>query len=313
MPTKRALTSLLIFPAVLAAQNFRFGAFGDMPYNAELAIRFERLIEDLNHQKMAFVINVGDLRAGDENCGDSDLEMRLNRLAKIKLPMAFTPGDNDWTDCHRKNSGSFDPLERLQLLRKKLFSPDRPIGRPVAGVRRQNDSYPENAIWSRQNIVFATIHVIGSNNNLGRNADNDAEFRARNSANLAWLKETFAAARKANAAGVVLTIHANMTFDRPVSQARDGFSDFIEQLEVETVAFDKPVLLIHGDHHTFRVDKPLKAKASGLRIENFTRLEVFGSQDIHWVRIDVSPQNPELFAIHPVLVPGNRVSRLRKP
>jgi hypothetical protein len=313
MTLPRKLAALLFLPAILAAQNFRFGAFGDMPYNAELAIRFERLIEDLNRQPMAFVINVGDLRAGDENCGDADLDLRLNRFQKLKHTMVLTPGDNDWTDCHRPQMGSFDPLERLRVLRKRLYSTSLTPGRPIPSLRRQNDSYPENAIWSERNIVFAALHVIGSNNNLGRNAENDAEFRARNDANLAWLKEAFAVAKKSNAAGVVLTLHASMTFDRPPGQPQNGFSGFLDLLEVETVAFDKPVLLIHGDHHTFRVDKPLKAKTSGLRIENFTRLEVFGAQDIHWVRIDVAKENPDLFAIHPVLVPGNRVSRMRKP
>jgi hypothetical protein len=63
------------------------------------------------------------------------------------------------------------------------------------------------------------------------------------------------------------------------------------------------VLLVHGDTHFFKLDKPL-LKQDDL-IENFTRLETFGSPNVHWVRVTVDPASREVFTVHPMLVKGN--------
>jgi hypothetical protein len=297
---------LLIALSTICAkgQTFRFAAFGDMPYDAELAKKFESLIEDVNRAKVRFAINVGDLRSGDESCSDQDLELRLNRLARIEHPLIVTPGDNDWTDCHRPAMGGFDPLERLVVLRSKLYPSDRSLGRKTIPLLRQNDKYPENTRWTESGIVFTCLHVIGSNNNFGRNQANDAEFQARDAANREWLKAAFAEARRIEARGMVLVLHANMKFESPLNDfGRSGYRAFLELLEDEMSNLDRPILLIHGDRHTFRVDKPFLSRSTGARLVNLTRLELFGAKDIHWVRVDVDPGSPELFVIHPVLVP----------
>ncbi len=60
---------------------------------------------------------------------------------------------------------------------------------------------------------------------------------------------------------------------------------------------------MHGDTHFFKLDKPL-IKQSDL-IENFTRLETFGSPNVHWVRVTVDPNAREVFTVHPMIVKGN--------
>jgi hypothetical protein len=86
-----------------------------------------------------------------------------------------------------------------------------------------------------------------------------------------------------------------------------GFEEFLAALEEETQKFGKPVVLAHGDSHYFRVDKPLpRADADGNRrprLVNFTRVENFGSPDVHWVRAIVDPRDPELFRFKPEFVP----------
>lgn len=296
----------LTFGAV--AQSFSFAAFGDMPYDRDLAKKFEFLIDDVNRAKVRFAINVGDLRSGDESCSDKDLDFRIKRLARIAHPMIVTPGDNDWTDCHRPAMGRFDSLDRLTLLRAKLYPASGAFGQKNLRVARQSDArqyekYPENSRWSEAGIVFACLHVIGSNNNFGRNEANDAEFRERDAANREWLKQTFAEARKTGARGLVLVLHANMKFELPLTDSgRSGYKAFLESLEDEMDTFARPILLIHGDHHTFRVDKPFLGRRTGARLVTLTRLELFGAKDIHWVRVDVDSDSPELFVIHPVLV-----------
>ena len=75
----------------------------------------------------------------------------------------------------------------------------------------------------------------------------------------------------------------------------------------------KPVVLVYGDSHYFRVDKPLQ-DAQGRRVENFTRVETFadnaanGLNDVHWVKVLVDPKSRDVFAFQPQIVPANRVA-----
>jgi hypothetical protein len=68
----------------------------------------------------------------------------------------------------------------------------------------------------------------------------------------------------------------------------NGFTEVRMLLEKETIAFGKPVVLVHGDSHFFRIDKPLPARVQGApirpSIENFTRLETFGTPNHHGSR-----------------------------
>jgi hypothetical protein len=67
-------------------------------------------------------------------------------------------------------------------------------------------------------------------------------------------------------------------------------------LEKETIAFGKPVVLVHGDSHFFRMDKPLPLRAQGApnlpALENFTRVETFGTPNHHWLQVTVDPNDP---------------------
>ncbi len=60
---------------------------------------------------------------------------------------------------------------------------------------------------------------------------------------------------------------------------------------------------MYGDTHFFKLDKPLLDQAHLL--EKFTRLETFGSPNVHWVRVDVDPTTQYVFTFTPELVPGN--------
>jgi hypothetical protein len=98
----------------------------------------------------------------------------------------------------------------------------------------------------------------------------------------------------------------------------DGFHDLLSQLRDETIAFGKPVVLVHGDSHYFMIDKPL-LDSQGRRVENFTRVERYGdhtfsahpewdTNDVHWVKALVDPQSRDVFAFQPQVVPANRVA-----
>jgi hypothetical protein len=66
-----------------------------------------------------------------------------------------------------------------------------------------------------------------------------------------------------------------------------GFRQLLAAMAKETLGFDGEVLLVHGDTHRFRVDAPLHDPATGALVANFTRVEVFGSPGMNWVRIRV--------------------------
>jgi hypothetical protein len=110
-------------------------------------------------------------------------------------------------------------------------------------------------------------------------------------------------------AGVVISMQANPNFELPASdQQRQGFNAVLARLAERSLAFGKPVLLTHGDSHYFRVDKPmfLPHLPTGVSaLENFTRLENFGSPSVHWVEVFVDARDPEVFTVVPHIVKGN--------
>ncbi len=76
----------------------------------------------------------------------------------------------------------------------------------------------------------------------------------------------------------------------------------------------KPVLFIHGDTHTYRLDTPL-VDAAGIPVGNLTRLETFGSPFVGWVEVSVDPGDPRLFTFEPhlaALVPLTAIGRGRR-
>jgi hypothetical protein len=58
-------------------------------------------------------------------------------------------------------------------------------------------------------VTFATLHVVGSNDNKGRTPEMDAEQAERTKANIAWMKKVFAVAKAKNSIGLVLLTQAN--------------------------------------------------------------------------------------------------------
>ena len=138
-------------------------------------------------------------------------------------------------------------------------------------------------------------------------ATSNAEYLERDVANIAWLKEGFALAKAQKSPGLVVAFQADPGFDLPETEIDErqhpsvsGYTQFLAQLVSETEQFKGQVLLVHGDTHYFKVDKPLYNPAKAL--PNLTRVQTFGSPSIHWVRVSVDPRTPNVFSIQPVMV-----------
>ena len=111
----------------------------------------------------------------------------------------------------------------------------------------------------------------------------------------------------------MIAMQANPNFELPApAQQRQGFNRVLERLGERAQAFGRPVLLAHGDSHYFRLDKPLqRALAAGgsAMLENFTRVENFGSPGVHWVEIAVDLRDPGVFQVIPHIVRDNVLAR----
>ncbi|MFN8814922.1 MAG: metallophosphoesterase family protein [Acidobacteriota bacterium] len=301
-------------------QRFEFAAIGDQHYGATGIAKWPALQASINRSAATqFVVHTGDIKSGSTVCDDAMFANRLRDFNNFEMPMILTPGDNEWTDCHRENNGSYDSLERLRYLRSVFYPNNQSLGRRKLTLSQQSEdrrysTYVENAMWSQGNILFATVHLVGSNDNLGRNAVNDAEWAERTAANFNWLKTIFSVARDNEFGGVVLVMQVNPGFSGQrvrVSQLLAGLRDSFFVLEDEVITFGRPVLVIHGDSHEFHFDKPLLGTRSGLPIDNLTRVEVPGSADVHWVRIFVDPGKTQLFGIEHVDVVENYFPQTR--
>ena len=309
-----------------AAAPYEIGLWGDLPYSAEQrATGMPSLIDDMKAEGLAFSVHDGDIKAGGERCDDPIYTQFEGYLNALDAPAFYTPGDNEWTDCDRPAAGGYDSEERLEHIRTELFDTPYSFGRRRVRAEVQAPPYVENRRWQTGPVTYATLHVVGSDDNLGDVAPDPAEHAARSAATIRWLRETFAAARQRRSAGVLLTIQANPGFDlsdptraptrdprtlAPSGTTGGGFVAFLDAQREETIAYGKPVVLVHGDSHYFRVDKPL-LDASGYRIQNFTRLETPGNNaetannDVHWVRVSVDPSEPEVFTFRQEVVAAN--------
>ena len=56
--------------------------------------------------------------------------------------LVYTPGDNEWTDCHRLLAGAYDPLDRLHFIRTHYFRTAESLGRQPIRLERQADVMP---------------------------------------------------------------------------------------------------------------------------------------------------------------------------
>lgn len=295
---------------------FSFVALGDTPYFIpEDYTKFDRLIDAINREKPAFSVHIGDIKAANAPCSEEIYARVLGQFARFEGPLLYTPGDNEWTDCYREKAGGHDPLERLARLRQLFFAnPTQSLGKLPLSVESQSRvmpekfrAYVENQRFEKNGVLFATVHIVGSNNNFEtRDAKTAMEFFERDAANVAWIRAAFEKASASGAKAVVLAWQADLWDTRqrePFVPRTSGFVNTIRAVERGAKAFGKPVLVIYGDEHVFRLgpflDTSLKA------VPNVTALQVMGEHDVHGVKVGVDPETPGVFSFTPLIVPEN--------
>ena len=308
-----------------SSATYTVAVLGDVPYTAAQLGVMPALVALINDDpKVDLVVHVGDIKMGrDAPCTDEYFGVIRSIFDEFKDPLVYTPGDNEWTDCHvaRFNNGLYTPTERLQAVRTLFFPvPGQTLGGRSKQLLTQADDpanavHIENVMWMESQVVFAAVHVVGSNNNLapwgtplpanaGDYPSQAAEYAARAQANAAWIAKAFATATEHDAAGVVLIMQADMW---AIGMGPlDGTDALVQQIGTLAAAFGKPVLILAGDSHVYRVDQPFSPTSPLFALhpstpvaENVTRIVTDGGIPgrTEYIRLTISPvRGQQLFS-----------------
>jgi hypothetical protein len=321
-------------------EKLTIAVFGDWPYNQNLLNNAGLLIDSINSDPdVSLVIHVGDIHSGSMPCTSAGILPPLPasnpgwnqavyfQFQQFKRPVVYTPGDNEWSDCHKtKEFASGGPLKELASVRSLFFArPGKTLGLEDKDVWSQakyfDSAYPsdaeyvENMIWEDGKVVFATVNMPGSNNDTlpwTNGYENEAlhaqEVANRTAAALRWLNAAFGLAASRHSRAVVIALQADMWDPEALAPGGDGLSaytPFVQQLAALSLQFGKPVLLLNGDSHKFGADRPLAGPNSSTGIihptpavPNLSRITVQGSTNkpAEWLRLTIDPRTPGVFS-----------------
>lgn len=288
--------------------EFSFVAIGDVPYTKKDKNRFPKLIDTINNLKPSLLIHVGDLKQGSQACGKPVFEKVRTELNRFKGPVVYTPGDNDWVDCGKKNHDHNTQAKVLAIIRKLFFSKKKPrtLGaksQNVLGQAKEDDRFEpfvENLAFVIKGVLFLPLHVVGNETELKKNSKTQPEHDARMRANLAWLKEGVAYANKKSCRAIVIVTHANLRYYKKSSK-RKGFADIHRAIGQAALNFKNPILLIQGDKHEFIIDHPPLHPRFKHGAPNVMRLQVMGGKKVvEGVLVRVSDNKKAMFSFNPV-------------
>ena len=308
VPAVAALIALTSLPASAGSPSSRGAApvevalIADTPYGDAQRRQFPALVDAINADpQVRMVLHAGDVKSGGSTCDDgrfADLAALYDTFAD---PFVLIPGDNEWADCHRTAAGGYLPTERLDAVRRVFYpEPGRTLGRRTTSVTTQADDpahrpYVENVRFTLSRVTVATVHVVGSENDLdpwsqlpgGDRPDlRLAEFTARNAAALDWIDAAFDQAEATRARGVLLMMQAE-----PL--ASPGFQAVRDRIVERSREFGRPVLLVHGDEHRY------EQEPSYAGVPNLTRLETFSETAVDWLRLTIDPRDAAVFSWAP--------------
>ncbi len=159
---------------------------------------------------VSVVLHVGDIHSGKQYCTEAYDRTILSQWTAFKHPIVYTPGDNEWSDCHKVKQGGGaynpttgaidyvvdaagnkvsyaggDPIANLELVRSIFFAiPGKTIVGSMSVHSQAQDfdpaypsdrKYVENVWWEKSKVVFITLNIPGGSNN-----DKDVWYGAPN-------------------------------------------------------------------------------------------------------------------------------------
>jgi len=295
-----AATTGALLPAT-ASVPYSFAVIGDLPYGPPEYALFANRIDQLNSaENVQMAVHLGDITSGGVlgNCTDEYNATIKSEFDRFAGPFVYTPGDNEWADCLRSGTGPADPWTRLAAVRQTFFpTPGMTLGSTPMAVTAQ-EGYPENISFDQGGLSVAVVHLIGSNNGLTAwpglktaTPEQLSEMNARVAADITIMRDTFARAKAVGSRGVLILTQANV-FSGSSATYKSAFKPFVVALAAEARAFRLPVLLINGDTHTYKKDKPLtlstwkKFYGVTTSVSNLTRVVVKAGTS-EWLRVTV--------------------------
>jgi hypothetical protein len=314
------------------AGDLDYAVIGDTPYGTAKLERFPADVAKINADPtVQRVLHLGDIKSSSSRCDTSYYETIRRLFDRFADPLVYTPGDNEWTDCHDRDNGGYQPAgprvtgppvltpgpSRLDEVRRIFFDrPGRTLGGPAV-VQAQQRPFVENVRWTAARTDFGTLNVPGANNDLvpwfgsaetpALRAARTNEFSRRDAANIAWLGGLFDHAERTHAKAVVVAIQADMW--EPVSTGDrtqySGYAGLVRALATRARHFGRPVLLLNGDSHVYESDRPLadpsaaNSRAYGVTkpVPNLRRVTVDGSDEANdYLRLRIEPGSPAVFS-----------------
>lgn len=244
--------------------------------------------------KVRLVLHTGDIHSGSNFCTLAYNRAISELWRQFKDPLVYTPGDNEWADCHKAGEGgnvidsngnyvdyaNGNPVANLALLRAMFFpAPGETLGVRKMRVTSQglafdinhpsDAEYVENVMWEQSRVLFVTMNIPGGSNNdddiwygtsAGRTGAQIQEVAQRTAADLRWLDAAFAKAQAHGDRAVVIMEQADMwDLDGKPQTHIANYEVFTDRIADNAKKFAGPVLLINGDSHNYRSDNPLKA------------------------------------------------------
>jgi hypothetical protein len=311
----------------VSSAAIRYAVFGDTPYGNPQIENFSNDVAEINADpQVALTMHLGDIKDSTSPCKTSYIKSIRSDLDRFDQPLVYTPGDNEWTDCHLPEDGAYWPAgavlngdtrpARLDEIHRIFFQrPGWTPGRHPLQVATQGGDYVENVMWSQAGVEFGDLNVPGSNNDWApwfdrpRTSSQIEEVNRRTRADLVWMNRIFSRARGAQAKAVVIGIQADMWDPEYGGDATqfDHFKPIVQELAKDSLAFDKPVLLLNGDSHIFVDDRPLADPSRpqnrsmygiGGEVPNLRRITVNGSDTpCHgWVKLIIDPNSADVFS-----------------
>ncbi|HEY3216270.1 MAG TPA: Ig-like domain-containing protein, partial [Candidatus Eisenbacteria bacterium] len=239
-----------------------FTAVGDVPYGDSEVSTFQGEIEDHNvYSPSEFFVHLGDIFSGSESCE----EFRYSRVADIMhmltVPAYVIPGDNETTDC--SNPGSGWQLWTEYFLRFEDYFCGTPLTERQSG-RQENFAFVKNG------VLFCGINLVGGTND-SQILEDDAN----------WVTQQLQAKKPNVRAAVVF------------AQAGPGsnHSIFFDPFTTAASSFAKPILYLHGDGHSWLMDRPLSGAQNVLRVQ----VERAGNSPPLQVTVTLDTTNPFQF------------------
>ncbi len=310
-----------------SGRPFTYAVIGDTPYGQPQLENFPNDVAEINADpQVQLVMHLGDIKNGSSECSTSYFEQIRADFNLFADPFVYTPGDNEWTDCHRANNGAYWPAgpvlngdtrpARLDEIHRIFFDhPGRTLGQHPLRVETQGGHYVENVLWNQSKVEFGDLNVPGSNNDwlpwFGQPQTKSQidEVTNRTKADLIWLDRIFDRARDEHAKAVAIGIQADM-WDPVIegdSTQYDHFQPIVQALAREALRFRGPVLLLNGDSHKFVDDHPLADPSQpqsksiyGIAqdVPNLRRITVNGSTTPchEWLKLNIDPNTSGVFS-----------------